>query len=790
MKIFAKITLTLGILAFSQSIFAQQILWTGNVNEPDTKPTSRIPALVSAPDGTLFAFADNRPTRDDIGHGEVDIQLRRSIDQGIHWTKAQTIANGTERCGYSDPAVVVDCGGSGKILMMCAAGNVTYANSNSNNKLKVWKFSSNDNGKTWNDDGEQTTTIYNKLGSSVVRAFFTSGKITQSRTKKVGSYNRIYSAIVTNKGNYVLYSDDFGGSWDILGGTVAQSGSNADEAHVIELPNEDLLLVSKTSSNRYVNLYSYKTNSWGQSGQKNNTIATNCNGDIDIISAFDQSGNAVSVLVQSAPKSSSPRRNITYYYKAISKTDSYQLSDFTTGWTEGKVVCSTASSYSSLYHIGNGVEAIFYEKAENTSASSDPKGYNLVYQTNTISDITGGKYISVPADNATIVRMAPKGEMVDVSKEVYPFVPTTLGVNDIKGKDVEFMILSADGQYGFSYQKATPVKVNSFQSYTDQPNTDGNLYTFKMDNEGYITCVGRDQYLNRDVWSRSVSLENSKETKWTLEKDGDKFRISFKPALITYYLNITTNSITYSESSSNKVIILTRSTTPVIENEQEFAKLSPVDIEIKATEGYGTYYRADDAYMMPNGLTGFFIEDAKKVGKLSLETRYDAGSVVPAGTALILYGNPGKYQATLYQANNDGNELARKWNDANLNQLEGHRDGYTTASEKGVPVYYYKLAYGDSGVLGFYWGADDGEAFDIPNLNTAYLAVAKSEASKVRGFSLPDDPTSTTSIQHIAIDEPRATPSILFNMNGHRVDGAHTLPSGIYISNGKKTFVK
>lgn len=802
-SIFSKFIIALALLLGCSQITAeaQQILWNGNVKAATTKPTNRIPAIVSAPDGTLLVFADNRATRDDIGHGEIDIQMRRSVDQGIHWTTPVTMANGTEKCGYSDPAVVVDNGGSGKILMMCAAGNVTYQNSTSNNKLRIFRFTSSNNGDSWDAGTEKTDEVYNLIGTSVTKAFFTSGKITQSRSKKVGSYNRIYSALVTNNGNYVLYSDNFGDSWSVLGGGIAQNGSGTDEAHVIELPNEDILLVSKASSTgkRYVNLFSYSNGQWGTNGQSNNTTATGCNGDIDIVPAFDQQGNPVYVLVQSAPTASSPRKIITYYYKAIENKSSYQLSDFTTGWNKGLVVCSTPSAYSSLCHLGNGVEAIFYEMAEDTSVRSDPNGYNLVYQTNTISEITVGAYVSVPAEDATIVKMAPKGQMVDVTSEVYPFVPTTMSVDQIKGKDVEFMILSSDGKYGFSYQKGFSIDVgNNYVSYTDQPNTDGNLYTFKMDNDGYIYCIGRDQYLNHDTpWNLgSVKLENSKGTKWTLAKDGDNYLLNCNYAG-NYYLEIAENSIkTQLRSNKNnakRVKLLVKSTTPIQVIDQEFAKLDPVNIEIIASEGYGTYYRADDAYMMPNGLTGYFIEDAVKADHLTLETRYDAGSVVPAGTALILYGAAGKYQATLYQEHNDGNELARKWNDAPLNQLEGHRaaDGKTTASERGDDVYYYKLSYGpNNDHLDFYWGAEEGGPFEIPNPNTAYLAVLKTQASKLKGLTLPADPNETIAIHSVAIDNVGTSVDAIFNLNGQRIEVADHLPSGIYVRGGKKILIR
>lgn len=797
-SIISKLVLALAILTCSQAMIAEDnVLWEGHATSSSSSitPTARIPALVMAPDGTLLAFADNRATLDDIGHGKIDIQIRRSVDQGLHWTNPVSMAIGTEQCAYGDPAVVADNGGSGKVLLMCAAGNVIYSQSSKNNKQRVFKFTSNDNGKSWDKGTEMTETIYGLLGSNVVGTFFTSGKITQSKSKKVGAYNRIYSSLVTKQGNFVLYSDDFGESWNSLGGTAAQTGSNADEAHIVELPNEDLLLVSKIGSNgtkRYINVFNYANNQWGTSGQSNNTTATTCNGDIDIVSAYDQSGKPVDVLIQTAPAASGPRKNITFYYKALTKTDSFTNSDFTSGWVAGKVVCSGPSAYSSICALGNGVVAVLYEKAENQSVRSDPNGYNLVYQTYTISDITNGTYVSVPASEAKTIKMAPKGQMVNVSHDVYPFVPAT----EIPAEGEEFMIVSADGKYGFSYQKSTaiPLSDTPYTRYTDEPNTDGHLYTFTRDKDGYIKSVGRDQWLNRDVWSNTVSLENNKETKWTIAKNGDKFRISFKPAG-TYYLYFDGDKIKYSGINSAKdVIILVKASTPEQVTEQEFDKLAPIDIDIRSDEGYGTYYNSADAYMMPTGLTGYFIEDAVRVGTLTPLTRYDAGAVVPAKTPLLLYGSKGTFKATLYEQNADGNELAREWNDKNLNQLEGHRaaDGVTTESERSGAFYYYKLTYrsADDHTLGFFWGAEEGAPFAIPNPNTAYLAVSKSEASRMRGFVLPNDPNEETALEAIAIDDLTPATDAIYTIDGTRLRESEQLSAGLYIRNGKKIIIR
>ena len=129
---------------FSSNALAQTVLF-----ESDSTDTCyRIPAIVNAKDGSVFAFSDYRPCRADVGGGVIDVVAKRSKD----------------------------------------------------------------NGKTWSEE-HTTDQIFKLMNGAVHKLFFTSGRICQSSKVKVGKYYRIYSALCTNVGNVVLYSDDFGRNW-------------------------------------------------------------------------------------------------------------------------------------------------------------------------------------------------------------------------------------------------------------------------------------------------------------------------------------------------------------------------------------------------------------------------------------------------------------------------------------------------------------------------------------------------------------------------------------------------
>lgn len=68
----------------------------------------------------------------------------------------------------------------------------------------------------------------------------------QSRSIKAGSHYRIYSALLSpHYGNAVIYSDDFGSTWKLLGNPASYPIPDGDEAKVEELPDGSVVLSSR-----------------------------------------------------------------------------------------------------------------------------------------------------------------------------------------------------------------------------------------------------------------------------------------------------------------------------------------------------------------------------------------------------------------------------------------------------------------------------------------------------------------------------------------------------------------
>lgn len=183
---------------------------------------------------------------------------------------------------------------------------------------------------------------------------------------------------------------------------------------------------------------------------------------------------------------------------------------------------------------------------------------------------------------------------------------------------------------------------------------------------------------------------------------------------------------------------------------------------------YATYYH-DFGYIMPEGVKGGIVTDAKVEGTLVVDYKYGSGSVVPAKSALLLNGAKKDYEVAL--------KLEESSEDVNL--LKGtSEESQTTSDEAGAK--FYKLANDKDKGIGFYWGADYGAAF-INSANKAYLAVA-GEASAAKGFALSGVDTGIKEVTEVGKMAGK-----IYNLQGMQQKG---LQKGICIVNGKKFVVK
>lgn len=194
--------------------------------------------------------------------------------------------------------------------------------------------------------------------------------------------------------------------------------------------------------------------------------------------------------------------------------------------------------------------------------------------------------------------------------------------------------------------------------------------------------------------------------------------------------------------------------------------------------GYGTYYNSK-AYTMPKGVKGYTITGNEGTS-LVMNEAYAAGDVVPAKTALVVEGAADKYYTLVAEST----ELALA-----DNKLHGSDEAETTYVD-GTDVKYYKLSYNNEGNnLGFYWSSENGAAF-TNGAHKAYLAIeGESLLSQSRGFSLADLTHGVTTGINTTVN-PATQSTIIYDLNGRRVNSLSGAAKGVYIVNGQKVLVK
>ena len=419
MKQFLLLPVLVLMAATLQISYAQErfeIFTTGS----ETDIPYRIPAVAALPDGTVICVADYRYSRRDIGmaeNGRVDLHVRVSEDNGCSWGDVAALVEGKGsespdfmNVAFGDPCIVADRK-SGRVLVMSCSGNISFPKGRRDRHLGIVRFYSDDGGKTWTAPEEISESIYSQFDAvnPIQSMFIASGRIMQSRYICKGEYYRLYCAILAQiQGkvwhNYVLYSDDFGQSWNILGGAdTSPIPDGGNEAKVEELPGGSVLISSRTKpGGRLFNIYDYKdkrraTGSWGKvshSSTHNNGIITeknDCNGEVMVLPVVrTEDGRKMDLLLQSAPMGPG-RANVGIYYKALESRKDYSSPEsIAEDWEGVFKITDKGSAYSTMDLQSDGSLGFLFE--EETYCTTKGGGYTIVYDNLSVDEITAGRY--------------------------------------------------------------------------------------------------------------------------------------------------------------------------------------------------------------------------------------------------------------------------------------------------------------------------------------------------------------------------------------------------------------
>ena len=412
----------------------------------DASTQYRIPAIVRIDANTLVAFSDLRgvdgKASGDVGNGHNSIIAKKSTDNGASWGNQITILDCRSKAdnfAYGDAAVVYDKE-SQKILLMCCGGTVGFGK-----KMSTYRAYINPTDMSVTGPDDVTDAIYGLFSSSsstVYSLFPTSGRMCQSKIVKKGSNYRVYLGLVTNLGSQIIYTDDLGKNWAVLGtpgaalaNTVSgvngnQTGLTAypNEVKCAELPDGNVWMSARYSwdcKSRGFNIFSYNSDFTSGSWAEPNSAyceatpkggftmsQSRTNGGIILLPARRVSDQKnVYIAVHTIPYGNSQgkdRVQLGINWKVLrdrndfealqgdldkSPDVTYASSKMLKGWNNYAMSeASSFAAYSSIDDNGTTGIDILYEYLPTSTQENPGKFYNQVYNSISLSTITGGKY--------------------------------------------------------------------------------------------------------------------------------------------------------------------------------------------------------------------------------------------------------------------------------------------------------------------------------------------------------------------------------------------------------------
>ncbi len=436
------------MLIAAGSLYAQKhnvvFRYTGNGAD---SVVYRIPAIATLNDGRLLAIADYRHCGSDIGYGRIDLHQSISADGGKTWSQpapltdisGMPVSQGTGKgttessmlhpdCGYGDAAIAADRD-SERVILLAVCGRTPFFRAHRNNPNQIARWRSNDGGRTWTGRDTITSEIYGLFdgrcgdslkapGGCVDALFFGSGRIMQSRHVKTEGTYRIYAAlsgrhiahesdtdsIGTYIANWVLYSDDFGEKWHVLGRTdIPPVSIGGDEPKVEELPDGSVLLSARSSNSygRRFNIFRYSNAAKAKGEWIGLPVMCDfgginpnpCNGEILILPVIDNHdpGNTDAWIALQSITLSNKRENVGIKWKPLlCHSDYADAKAMAQSWGEIQSqtlkITTKPSAYSTMAQTTDGHIAFLFEE------STYGKDYSIVFKDLTLEEITGGRF--------------------------------------------------------------------------------------------------------------------------------------------------------------------------------------------------------------------------------------------------------------------------------------------------------------------------------------------------------------------------------------------------------------
>lgn len=393
----------------------------------------RIPAVITAKDGTIVAATDKRKYNEGDLPQDIDIVCNRSFDGGHTWTEPYTIALGTGyNHGFGDCALAWSNDDNGLIAVF--VGGVGLWNSTPSSPIRSYKSYSYDNGATWTEPEDITHFIF---GDNCVypnqttwrASFFGSGNGLLTSTGRIMFVAAIREGSAQSLNNYAVYSDDNGITWHVSG----RASVGGDEAKVTELVDGRILMSIRHGGKRWYNISENGGETWQPTTSTWNDItAPACNGDLIRYTSVSQGHNA-NRLLHSVPYGTQ-RTDVTVYISY----DEGQM------WPVSKCIVPYSSAYSSLCILPDGTIGLYVEEEPNGTSGYSTVFYNFSLEWLTDgNDTYGFESISENVNNDSLkVYPNPATSSIKIESEglkklrIYNMKGQTLKKFSVKGQTV------------------------------------------------------------------------------------------------------------------------------------------------------------------------------------------------------------------------------------------------------------------------------------------------------------------------------------------------------------------
>ena len=334
----------------------------------------RIPAIITAKDGSLVIATDKRKFNESDLPQDIDIVCNRSTDGGQTWSEPYTIALGTGvNHGFGDCALAWSNDENG--LIAGFVGGPGLWNSTPSNPIRTYIAKSYDNGQTWTDPEDITDFIF---GDNCIvpeqrtwrASFFGSGNGLRTSTGRIMFVAAIRENTAQVLYNHAVYSDDNGQTWHVSG----RASISGDEAKVVELVDGRILMSIRHAGNRWYNISVDGGETWQPTTSTWYDItAPACNGDMIRYTSVNQ-GHDKNRLLHSVPYGNS-RTDVTVYV-------SYDEGET---WPVKKCIVPYSSAYSSLCVLPDGTIGLYVEEAY-----AGASGYSTVFYNFSLEWLTDG----------------------------------------------------------------------------------------------------------------------------------------------------------------------------------------------------------------------------------------------------------------------------------------------------------------------------------------------------------------------------------------------------------------